>query len=157
MLRGTLDDEAGSAGVVSEGVGDSHELALGAEGDPELEGNSLGFTLNEFLLDVDTVGEEEVEEADFNGAASRLVGNTSHLHVSVTVEDNAFVKGAEDLHLSFNAIGIVGGAGDVQPGDGHITGGEGGGLSSDDVAELAGGLKGIEVLDEEVLGLELVN
>lgn len=56
VLRGTLDNKADSVWLVCECVGNSHSLAVGAEGDPEFEGNTLGLTLNQFLLDVDTLG-----------------------------------------------------------------------------------------------------
>lgn len=58
---GTLDDDASGIGSILECVSDSHDLALGAEGNPELECNLLRLALDKFLLDVDTFGEEEVE------------------------------------------------------------------------------------------------
>ena len=57
----TLDDEASGIGSILESVSDSHDLALGAEGNPELELNLLRLALDKFFLDVDAFGEEEVE------------------------------------------------------------------------------------------------
>lgn len=77
--------------------------------------------------------------------------------MSVAVENNGFVKAITNLNVAVEFFSVETCSGDVEAGNSHITGGERGGLASDDVAKLSGGLEGVQVLDEEVLGLKLVN
>jgi len=77
--------------------------------------------------------------------------------VGVAVENNGFVKAITNLNVAVKFFSVETSAGDVEASNSHITGGERGGLASDDVAKLSGGLESVQVLDEEVLGLELVN
>ena len=77
--------------------------------------------------------------------------------MSIAVEDNAVEEVVTDLQIAVESAGFEGSVGNVDASDSHVTGGQGSGLACNDVAELARSLKSIKILDEEVLGLELID
>jgi hypothetical protein len=115
------------------------------------------LALDELVLDGNSLVGNESEETDVDGATNGLVSVFSHLHGGVVVENNGLLEGCLELD-----VGLEGGGGkdlilSVDAADFHVSSGKGGGLSGENVNDLAGSLEGIQVLDEEVVILQLVD
>jgi len=117
----------------------------------------VALTLDKFLLDGNTVLEKHIKKANFDWASDRLVLDTIHLHVGVAVQDNAIPKRVLDLEVAAEVISIESSVDHVDSSDFHVTSGQSGGLSSDDIIKLAGCLKSSKFLDEKVLALKDIN
>lgn len=94
------------------------------------------------------------EEANIDGTTLRLVALTQHLHLGVAVLNDALPEYLKDLLVGLNVRSIESAATDVETLNEHIASGKGGGLASNDINDLTGSLKGIEVLDKKILLLK---
>ena len=117
----------------------------------------VALTLDKLLLDGDTVLEEHVKKANLNWASDRLVLDTIHLHVGLTVQDNAIPKHVLDLEVAAEVVSLERSVDHVDASNFHVTSGQSGSLSSDDFIKLAGCFKSSEFLDEKMLALEDIN